>query len=367
MACVDACSQKAIVVQDEITHYNAVIDPEKCVECGACYRVCQNNGFDEESLHEPVAWHQGWAKDPEVRKNSSSGGFAQAISRAFLDEGGVVCSCRFLNGEYAFALATTPEEAAAFCGSKYTKSNAIGAYTQVKEALRQGNRVLFIGLPCQVAAMKRYIPKKWQEQLYTIDLICHGTPSPKILSGFLAENGRKTAHDSDVTFREGNRYQLRQKGKAIVGFSDQDAYSYAFLKCAIFTDNCYRCRFAQTKRGGDLTLGDSWGSDLPPEEHRRGISLALVQTEKGRHLLSIAPLHLAEVDSSCAIAHNGQLSHPSVPHPRREAVLSAIRGGGSTRKALASLRSRKQKVVNSVKFFIPWKLRTKIKGMLSKK
>ena len=89
-----------------------------------------------------------------------------------------------------------------FAGSKYVKSNPKNIYSKIHERLKQGDRVLFIGLPCQVAALNNYIKDK--KNLYTVDLICHGSPSPIILEKYLAENYVDIRKIKDLNFRNSN-------------------------------------------------------------------------------------------------------------------------------------------------------------------
>ena len=276
MLCVEVCSQKAITVQDHLSSYNAVIDDEKCINCNRCHQLCPQN--NEPELTSPISWTQGWA-DEETRKSSSSGGYAAAIMRAFLEQGGEVCSCTQEKGEFVFRFVQRVEELFRFTGSKYIKSNPSGVYKQIRTKLREGKSVLFIGLPCQVMALKRYVGNNEKEKLYTVDLICHGTPSPKLLDMFLREN--KVKMDQKVAFRNKSIYQIWVGDRPVLPPKVIDRYSMAFLHGLCYTENCYACQYARLERVSDVTLGDSWGTDLPIEEQKKGISLALIQTEKG--------------------------------------------------------------------------------------
>ena len=167
MACVDACPTGAVTVEPGIDFYHSIIDRGKCVDCGRCVEVCQQrNPADSKKT---IAWYQGWAEDPAVRAMSSSGGFATAISRAFAASGGAVCACAFSGGRFGFEVVEDPEGVDRFRGSKYVKSDPSGAYRQVRALLRGGRKVLFVGLPCQVSAMRNFVGSKLEDGLYTID------------------------------------------------------------------------------------------------------------------------------------------------------------------------------------------------------
>ena len=164
MACVESCPKNAIKIVDELDSYNAIINEEQCVNCDLCRKVCQNNR--NVKFTQPIMWKQGWARDTLVRSSSSSGGVAQAIERAFVRTGGIVCSCAFEKGTFGFMFAESEKEVEKFKGSKYVKSNPSGIYKKIKEYLIAGRKVLFVGLPCQVEAVKCYVGEKLDNSLY---------------------------------------------------------------------------------------------------------------------------------------------------------------------------------------------------------
>lgn len=325
MACVESCPKNAIQIEDGIWSYNAVIQENKCVDCGLCHTICQQNM--KVAAVKPVAWYQGWATEQELRSRASSGGFAGAIAVGFVRAGGVVCSCCFENGSFSFAFAETEEELARFAGSKYVKSNPIGIYKKTKSRLQDGQKVLFVGLPCQAAALIRFIPESLRQNLYTVDLICHGTPSPKVLETYLRKNGKELSKLKDIQFRKKGKFQVYADGQSVGTGGACDSYMMAFLNTACYTENCYQCHYASIERVSDLTIGDSWGSTLPVEEQKKGISLCLCQTEKGQQLLEQAQICLKTVDISVAVENNKQLSKPSPKHPHRDGILSAVQKG----------------------------------------
>lgn len=327
MACLDKCGLGAISIQDGLRFYNAVIDTQKCVGCGICERVCQvRNGMDK---FEPITWKQGWAQDPEVRARSSSGGFATAIALNFVKTGGVVCSCALERGVFGFRVARTEEEVEKFSGSKYIKSNPKGCYANVEKELKAGRKVLFIALPCQVAAMKNYLPSHLQNDLFTVDLICHGTPSPQILERYLNENKVCLSCAEDIKFRVKDCFKLFSDGKAIKAKGVCDPYLIAFLESVCYTENCYHCDYARLARVSDLTIGDSWGSGLSYIEQKKGISLALATTEKGNWLLENSRLVLHDVDLEAAVKANHQLDHPSVQPKKYDMFFGLLESGKS--------------------------------------
>ena len=325
MACKDICSKNAIEIKESIGSYNAIINEDKCIDCGACHRVCQVN--QPVSLLKPKEWYQGWAKDDNVRKNSSSGGLAAAIESGFVLNGGEVCSCLFSDGRFHFQIARTLDEITKFSGSKYVKSDPAGCYKKVKKSLSEGKKVLFVGLPCQVAAVKKFAGDKLMSNLYTVDLICHGTPSPEVLRRFLKQYNVELSELNSISFRTKTAFHLEGNFKPLGMQGVTDKYLVAFLHSLCYTDNCYKCKYARLERVSDMTLGDSWGSDLPESEMKRGISLVLCQTDKGQELLNMSQLDLKKVDLERAVKHNQQLNAPSIRPEKRDYFLNEMKKG----------------------------------------
>lgn len=330
MLCTNICVKNAIKVVDNLNAVNAVIDEDRCINCGKCTRLCpQNNDIP---MNKPISWKQGWSQDPEIRSKSSSGGLATAIALSFYGEGGSCVSCSFSNGNFDYSLAKNEDEILHFRGSKYVKSNPNCAYRLIKDEISQKRKVLFIGLPCQVAGIKNYIGDS--DYLYTIDLICHGSPSKSVLDLFLKENGYDLYKMSDISFRRKSTLLISTNGKPITKSGNRDLYMRYFLKKLFYTENCYDCHFSQLQRCSDLTLGDSWGSELSEEEINKGISLVLCNTDKGLSLIESCSLHLEDVDINKAILANTNLSHPSISPPERTKFFEYIRKKNSFNYAI---------------------------------
>lgn len=323
MACVDICPKGAITMVDSLSAYNAVIDANRCIGCNACHAVCQRNHPAKQQP--PANWYQGWALEPGLRRRCASGGLATAVSEAFIEAGGIVCSCTFQKGQFVFAFAETKGELQKFSGSKYVKSNPVGMYKKIKQFLKDGRKVLFIGLPCQVSAMKNYMGEQYEEPLYTADLICHGTPSPQILEIFLNQYGYSLIELQDIQFRIKAQYMIHADHKSVAPNGVCDKYSIAFLNSLTHTENCYSCPYACKKRVSDLTLGDSWGTNLPEEQQKQGVSLILTQTQKGAELLNMANICLEDVDIEKAIKNNHQLYEPSHAPKTRNSFFDGIK------------------------------------------
>lgn len=322
--CKEVCGKQAITIQDDITVMKALINEEKCISCDACKKVCPTQNIPKKT--EPMGWLQGWSQNSDTRDSAASGGYATEIMKAFVKNKGIVYSCRFSNGIFGFDRASKLEDINYFIGSKYVKSNPEEVYKRIREDLSEKREVLFLGLPCQVAAVKNLFGEN--KLLYTADLICHGTPSANFLEIYLKQCKKKDLSNIDsIRFRINNKYQLVVDNEPLVVKGVSDAYSIAFIEGATFTENCYQCAYAGTKRISDLTLGDSWGSLLEIEERKRGISLAMYQNEKGYKLLQMAKIEMQEVNPELAIKANRQLNAPMVMPKQRDSILQGAKKG----------------------------------------
>jgi coenzyme F420-reducing hydrogenase beta subunit len=333
-ACSAVCPRNAIQYEESFFACNAFKN-EKCINCHRCIQVCQQ--INPPELKEPIYWYQGWNLQTDIRERSTSGGIATGIAEEFIRVGGEAVLCGFGHGQLQYSLVDEPTEVEKYAGSKYIKSSMTDVYRIVEQRLNFGKKVLFIGLPCQVASLKNYINNTKQTNLYTIDLICHGTPSIQTFDLFIRD-ALGPQYDirriDDIRFRGKNGYHIFLNGKSLVNERLLDRYTIAFINGLSYTENCYSCRYAQINRVSDLTLGDSWGSELPSSEKKKGISLMLCQTEKGKGLLSLGQIERRYVDIEKAISFNHQLKYPTPPNKNRKKYIKVLSRNGTFSKAV---------------------------------
>lgn len=213
---------------------------------------------------------------------------------------------------------------------KYSKVNSVSSWC--KNGLK---KALALGVPYLTFSTATWLLKTVfadSVNLYTIDLICHGSPSPRILNMALEEKGIDIKKLTQIRFRNKTNFGLSSQDagqvyKTLTPAGIQDMYTYAFLTSLDYTENCYSCQYATIERVADVTIGDSWGSDLPQKEQGRGVSLLLCQTDKGANLVKNSGMQLKEVDIDKAIDANHQLRHPSVAPDIREAFFAGLDKG----------------------------------------
>ena len=322
--CINICPVNAIKIEDLPYSQNAMIDTEKCIQCNRCHSSCPQKV--QVKTNKPIEWYQGWIDDIQDRKQSSSGGIAYALSKCVIRKDGFVVSCLLRGGIFTFLATQDENELKRFRGSKYVKSDPASVYKSVKKLLKEGKQVLFIGLPCQVAGIKTFVGEELDENLVTVDLICHGTPSIKVLKRFLEQYDIDLEKVNMISFREKQTWSISTDIKTIGSRLIVDRYTLAFLSHLSYTDNCYSCKYASIERVSDITLGDSWGTDLTAEE-KKGISLILCQSQKGISLLRNSEIITKPVDLNNAIRKNHQLIRPSSPHRNREHFFKYLDSG----------------------------------------
>lgn len=316
-ACASACPHKAIIMEkDSLGFYYPKTIKEKCTECGLCDKVCQ---FKEDYLryHEfltPMSYACRLFDKEELLK-CQSGGASYAIIRTFLEETGAVYGVAFdecFNAVHKRA--TTLLECEQFRGSKYIQSFIGDTYQQIKFDLKNGNRVLFIGTGCQVSGLKAFLPKRLQNNLVTVDIICHGVSSPQVWQDHLYDIRKKYNDDiNSVVFRD-KRYGWRSRKETIsLKGKDKDIIPYTFnlLTDLSVRPSCGICKFTNTERVADVTIGDCWGwENISDKWHdNKGVSLILVNTKKGLELIEKTTL-LEKIQISIEDCLQPQLQHP---------------------------------------------------------
>lgn len=350
-ACMDVCPVKAINLQeDEQGFLYPKINQKQCVDCGMCQRVCPILHHNVKSVQGVFA---GIDRKAERKKYSASGGVFTAIASAFLEDGGAVCGAALIKKDHLFenkhVIIKKKEDLFLLQGSKYVQSNTENIYREVEKILKKNTKVLFSGTPCQVAGLYGYLRKEY-DNLYTIDLICHGVPSSiwwkKSLQFLLSDKSQILEikfRDNDTWSQGPNGHITYVKNDKIIrkGYNRNNTYYDLFLKGEIFRDSCYSCPFAQAKRVGDVTLGDFWGFS---EEYNQkiiekennvdlshGNSCILVNSLKGKLLIDNSvskTLWIYPVEFEKIQKYNPQLQIPSRIGKNRNKILLMYKIGG---------------------------------------
>ena len=323
-ACVLKCPKHCIKLTDNGRSLNAIIDTNRCINCKLCERTCQisNSNSALIKLSRPISCYEGYSKNTDINAVSSSGGFASQLSLAFTKSGGYVFGVKNDKEHLYFDCTDEPADITSFAGSKYVKVDLKDTYISIKNKLDCNERVLFFGLPCQVAGLRMFLGKEYKN-LFCVDLICHGTPSYQVLVKFLQENGIKS--EKGISFRNKQSMQISFNGKPLIKNGIKDNYTIGFLKGLFYTENCYHCNYSKLERVSDITIGDSWGTK---RESSNGMSLILIQTKKGVELLDTISddFFIFERDCDDAVNYNHQLSHPSIKTKKTDSFFRNYNG-----------------------------------------
>lgn len=332
MACYNICKFGAITIcTDKQGFEYPQINTNKCKECGCCTKVCPiiNVETDCKSLLETYA---AWNKNSSILNESSSGGFFSAIAESFIKQNGYVIGAAFdKNFNVNHIIINDTKELYRLRGSKYVQSSINDIYKNVKHILKQDSKVLFSGTPCQISGLKSYLKGTNISNLYTIDLVCHGVPSPLIFLEYKKWlESKYKSQINEFTFRNKKwswiRYNTKvtfNNGSVYYGKWEEDIYTRGFLRDLYLRESCYNCKFTNLNRVGDITIADFWGYKQDKDEiinKDEGVSLVIINTLKGKEAFDICKDQLVyyRKDIEIAIKGNNALSKQTMPANERD-------------------------------------------------
>lgn len=314
-ACKAICPKDAIaMVADEEGFLRPQVDVSRCIGCHRCEQVCPVLHPGEPDVS-PTAY-AAYTKDENLRRQSSSGGIFTELAKPVIAAGGVVFGCVWERPalEAIHAKAETLEALAEMRGSKYVQSDLRENFREAKAALMAGRQVLFSGTPCQIAGLNAFLGKPY-ENLLTVEIICHGVPSPTVFDAYKTWLSRAEKRITDIAFRRKNPWW--RQGDFVAECEDivirqewylKNAYVKAFLSDLCLRPSCARCQAKNGRSGADLTIADFWGVErvCPELDDNRGTSLVMEHSARGREAWQQVSLGLnvREVPFEVALAGN---------------------------------------------------------------
>lgn len=352
-ACVNICPKKAISMQeDEYGFLYPVIDKNKCINCGLCKNNCAYQNTVEAS--KPKNCYISASKDKDIKMKSASGGIFATIASNFIKDGGIVYGCSMEYDKNTLnpihIRVSDISDLHKLQGSKYVQSSMIDIYSSVKKDLKNNCPVLFSGTPCQIASLKFYLNKYDLSNLYTIDIICHGTPSARFFQSYIQYLEKKHSyHVKKFVFRDKTKgwslkgkitFEKNKKIKNKYVYANLSSFYNLFLNAKIYRENCYTCKYATKNRVGDLTIGDFWGAEYEHSDilnnhnssikERSGISCILQNSEKGNYLLKKygGNIEIFKSDFNKISKYNKQLVEPCSLSPDRKKIMEDYKNGG---------------------------------------
>jgi coenzyme F420-reducing hydrogenase beta subunit len=177
-ACAQACPKEAIIMHEDIEGFRyPVIEPNKCIKCGLCNKVCPYENMPTKYVNDKYVFG-GYNLNQQVRFDSTSGGAFSAIVDVFCDENYVIFGAEAKGLLVFHSYITDKKELYKFRKSKYSQSIIGKSYKTVKKFLLDGKKVLFSGTPCQIAGLKSFLGNINQDLLLTVEVVCEGVPSP---------------------------------------------------------------------------------------------------------------------------------------------------------------------------------------------
>ena len=302
------------------------VDTARCLDCGLCDKSCPvlEKKHKDSTIKKAFAVQ---ASDCDIVEKSSSGGMFYLLASDVLKKGGYVCGVEVdAKNKIRHAIVDDLENLNRLFGSKYVQSEVGDVYISIKKLLESGKIVLFSGTPCQVSGLKAFLNKDYNN-LLTVDVICHGVPSPYAWEKYLELQEKKFGSKIvGVNFRKKTTswknygMELRfANGDIYFEPGRNDAYLIQFFENLCLRETCYSCEFKGANRSSDITIGDFWGKDevCPELAGERGLSLVIVNTSKGQDAFNTTEHSRSsrEVETTKALKYNGAY-WDSVKKPR---------------------------------------------------
>lgn len=292
--CADVCAVNAITFDTDIQGFWYPKVNSSCVKCGACVKKC--------IVERPLKitpnriGYAAYSKDDKIRRDSTSGGIYYELAHKILYEGGYLAGSVYSEDFYSayHIISNNPKDLSRLMGSKYFQSDTEGIYSKVKQILDDNKEVLFTGTPCQVWALKEYLGRKY-ENLYTVDLLCRGVPSPKMHMKKIQSYEEK-AKSRVREFRDKSKYEgwanfgeymtFKNGKKRFISRWDDHINDCFIHKNLNIRESCYRCTFKDGNSAADLSIGDFWGiSGQTEKDDIYGVSCVIANTNKGNTLM----------------------------------------------------------------------------------
>lgn len=359
--CGDACPVGAIsFTANNEGFWYPLVDSQKCVECGKCVKLCPISDSIKEAKSLDV--YAGWLKDEEMRRDSTSGGIYYALADYVLQNNGYLIGSVYTDdfkGAYHIA-SDKKDDLARIMGSKYFQSDTQGIYAKAKQILDEGMRLLFTGSPCQIAALKKYLGKEY-ENLISVDFICRGVPSP-LLQKKKIELYEKQEKSKVVFYRDKSKKHSWAHFGELIRFENgkerfisryEDIINDCFIaKNLNMRESCYDCKYKNGNNYSDITIGDFWGvRGISPKDSIYGVSAIVVNTEKGDKLLVSLGDNICKMRRPQQMMTEGNpayIKSPERPEEREEFFDAVINQGLEMALQKYNSKSLKSRIITKI-------------------
>lgn len=294
-ACGDICPKQAISFETDIEGFwYPKVDENKCVNCGLCEKVCPIINIEQlkkNDYEKPAHTIAAVNKNMRVRWNSTSGGIYTALAEGILEQGGYVSGAVY-NKDFSVKSIVTnnPDDLESLRSSKYLQSNAASLYKNIKQLLQNGEKVLACGTPCQMAALRSFLRKDY-ENLIIVDIVCRGVNSPKVYRAYLDSLEKRynskvvyvKAKNKELGWRNLTRKVTFENGQSYYGVFMDDDFRRGYHTNVYCRPSCYTCHFKGFPRIADITIADYWGIEKVDKnlDMNIGTSMMLLNSNKG--------------------------------------------------------------------------------------
>lgn len=339
-SCESTCPKGAIEMKENKDGFlRPFIHLDRCINCKLCEKACKHLHESPQTKegHESM-YFGGFSKSADIRANATSGGIVTTLARHIIRSGGsafVVTDTSLFDAHFTHI--TEESQLSSIQGSRYLQAFPNLVYKKVKEEVRRGRRVLFVGMPCQAQALRTYLQNEY-DNLIVVDLACFGTPSRNLSRAWLRDFSKEgkcavyirhrskwngwRGHGSSITYETGEIEHIS------IG---KDLFSDLFMSKLALNDSCYACDKSLSHRASDISVGDYWGNkEFGEADEKAGISSWVVHTPIGRQIMAELQKEQESISLSQADVERGNLgmqaNHFTMPR-KRAAFLRDLRTG----------------------------------------
>lgn len=367
--CALSCPSKCIEMSfdEEGFLYPVIKDKTSCINCGLCQKVCPAAKLKKGNNNRDTYWAKN--VDDNIRMKSSSGGLFFVLAQYVLEKKGIVIGAAFSSDFYSAEHIVIDDinNLNKVLGSKYVQSSTWNMFSEVKKYLLKNSLVLFSGTPCQIAGLKSFLGKEY-DNLLTVDVVCHGVPSPYVWKLYVQDMERKYGgRVKNISFR--NKKTGWKKYSILMKFENNklyqiqytdDMFMRGFLANIFLRPSCYQCEFKEKNYWSDITLGDFWGIQnvSAKVDDNKGVSVMIVNTIKGEKMLESIKdeISFGRVEYESVINENRSIVEASIYPPERRKFFNRIKKRGlentidfyTSRSLIARISRKTRRILYSV-------------------
>ena len=339
-ACYSICPNKAITMEEDSEGFKyPKIDKDKCIDCNLCKKVCPVLNRNKNSSLKKAKIIR--VNNKEILNQSTSGGFFTPLSNFIINNKGYVFGAVFEGNKITHKYFNRLEEIELFRGSKYVQSDLNDSFITIKKLLKEDNYVLFSGTPCQVSGLKSYLKKSY-EKLLTVDVICHGTPSPLLFRKYVEYMEKKyNSKIKKINFRNktygyhvGTMKIEFENGKKYYGSARIDYMLKSFFTEISSRPSCYECKFKSKEHISDFTIFDCWSASKinnAIKDDDKGFTNLIINSKKGDKIFKVIEKQYEVYDSDLekAILLDGiMVEHNAIKNDNRDNFYNCLNANG---------------------------------------